>query len=58
MILNLQFIFRDIQIEEFDSDSVLSDIAARSEGFSGREISKLGIALQVVIIIVNLFHLS
>lgn len=36
----------DIQIEEFDSDSVLSDIAARSEGFSGREISKLGIALQ------------
>ena len=35
-------------IEEFDVDSVLKDIAARSEGFSGREISKLGIALQVI----------
>jgi len=36
----------DIEVEEFDADSVLKDIAARSEGFSGREISKLGIALQ------------
>eukprot|EP00116_Pleurobrachia_bachei_P010573 sb/3470835/ len=35
-----------IQWEEFDVDQTLLEAAEKSEGFSGRQISKLGIALQ------------
>ena len=46
--LNCDFaFFSEFQAEEFDVDSVLKDMAVRSEGFSGREISKLAIGLQV-----------
>ena len=30
-------------------DAALEEIAGQSEGFSGREISKLGIACQVIV---------
>lgn len=35
-----------IEWEEFDVDQTLTEAAEKSEGFSGRQISKLGIALQ------------
>ena len=34
-------------VAEFDYDKKCSDIASQTEGLSGREISKLGVAWQV-----------
>ena len=39
--------FRDIETEDFDLNETIREVAKQLEGFSGREISKLSIALQV-----------
>lgn len=44
---HLCFLSRRISIADFDFNEKCRDIAARTEGLSGREIAKLGVAWQV-----------
>jgi ATPase family AAA domain-containing protein 3A/B len=43
----LSFFLRRLKVAEFDYGIKCSDIAAKTDGLSGREISKLGVAWQV-----------
>lgn len=45
--LVLMVLCRRLKLAQFDYGKKCSEIAARTEGMSGREISKLGVAWQV-----------
>ena len=58
LITLFQFhIYRRIKIADFDFNEKCRQIAANTEGLSGREIAKLGVAWQVRTILLYLFCL-
>ena len=46
-VINTVDIFRRLKVAQFDYGAKCSEIAKKTEGLSGREISKLGVAWQV-----------
>lgn len=43
------YLFSRLRVAEFDYGKKCQDIAEKTEGLSGREISKLGVAWQVIV---------